>query len=887
MISIEKTRTRFRNGCAMTLITKMASFSARLFSVALLMGIVGCDRKGDAPVQTAPQQQIGRRMTVPSQSEVTSFSGSSEVPVLFISEFLAANDQGLRDGDGDRLDWIEILNPGTDPVDLSEYALTQDRQLETVWPLPDVLLGAGEYQMIFASGKDRREAGGELHTDFKLSNDGEFLALVSIDPRQVVHGFGTTYPSQQSDVSYGIASDWKPGEFLEDYESFFLEPTPGADNGDILFGFVEDVEISHEHGFMDAPFKLTFSTPTSGAVIRYTVNGSQPTSDHGMIYDAPIQVNHTTVFRVAAFKEGYHHSGIDTRTFLFLDDVIKQSPDGLPPVGFPYAWGENLVDYGMDPEVVGDLSYAEDLLKGFRDLPAMSIVMDVEDLFGEEGGIYSHAGQDGRKWERPCSAEYIFADGKEGFQVDCGIRIRGGFSRASVNPKHSFRLFFRDEYGPSKLSYPLFGKEGVKKFDNIDLRTSQNYSWSFGGDGEHGLFIRDLFNRDLQRAMGQLSPNGDFCHLFINGVYWGLYNTCERPEASFAASYLKGGKDDFDVIKINNGREERTFATDGNTEAWKMLWSAARDGLASNEAYFKLQGKNSDGTYDPEGTVLLDVDNLIDYMLVIIWSGNKDAPVSAFMGDHGSNNWYGFRNRNGREGFRFIVWDAEHTMLKEDLEIDRTGPFPAGQDFSSSNPQFIWQQCLENSEFRMRVADRIYRHFFNQGVLTVDRLMERFDVRVKQIEDAVIAESARWGDSNAPSFGSPGGAQDLPLKRDEHWRKVVDYTREEYLPKRSDIVLAQLFAQGLYPDLEPPKLTQSEEGASIRPTLSAPIGDILYTLDGSDPRKIGGEKSASALSYDGPINADESVQTIKARSYLDGEWSALMEWELVRAPANL
>ena len=873
--------------CSMNLMKKSGITVSLVIYAVMLVGGTGCGRQNESADQVAPRRQTGG-MEVPLPAEVGSYDGSSEVPVLYISEFLAANDQGLKDEDDDRLDWIEIFNPGTNPVDLSEYALTQDRQLEAVWPLPGILLGAGEYQIIFASGKDRREAGRELHADFKLSKAGEFLALVSIEPRQVVHGFGTTYPSQQSDVSYGIASDWKPGEFLEDYESFFKEPSPGTDNGKILFGFVEDVEISHEHGFMDVPFKLTFHTPTPDAVIRYTVNGSPPTYDQGMLYEAPIHVNHTTVFRVAAFKEGYHASRIDTRTFLFLDDVVKQSPDGLPPVGFPYAWGENMVDYGMDPEVVEDGAYADSLLKGLRDLPAMSIVMDVEDMFGEEGGIYSHAGEDGRQWERPCSVEYIFADGKDGFQIDCGIRIRGGFSRASINPKHSFRLFFRDEYGPSKLSYPLFGEESVKKFDNLDLRTSQNYSWSFGSDGDHGLFIRDLFNRDLQRAMGHLSPNGDFCHLFINGVYWGLYNTCERPEASFAASYLKGGKDDFDVIKINNGRqEERTFATDGNTDAWQKLWSSAREGVASNEAYFNLEGKQADGTDDPDGVVLLNVDNLIDYMLIIIWSGNKDAPVSAFMGDRGSNNWYGFRNRNRREGFRFIVWDAEHTMLKEDLEIDRTGPFPAGRDFSSSNPQFIWQQCLENSEFRMRVADRIFRHFFNNGVLTVDRLIEKFDVRVKQIKDAVIAESARWGDSNAPSFGALGGAQDLPLKRDEHWRKVVEYTREEYLPKRSDIVLAQLFAQGLYPDLEPPKVSRSGEGSNTRWAMSAPKGDIIYTLDGSDPRKIGGGKSPAALNYSAPIHTDESVQTIKARSFLEGEWSALLEWELVRPPDNL
>ena len=377
MNSNKRMHIQFRRYCTMLLVKKMRFLGSWLFIGAMLMGMAGCDHQEEAPGQAASRRQTEGRMAVPLPAEVHSFAGSSEVPVLFISEFLAANDQGLKDEDGDRLDWIEIFNPGTEPVDLSKYALTQDRQLEAVWTLPGVLLGAGEYQTIFASGKDRRTAGGELHADFKLSNDGEFLALVTVEPRQLVHGFGSTYPAQQSDVSYGIASDWKPGEFLQDDESFFLAPTPGTVNGGILFGFVEDVEINRKHGFIDAPFELSFNTPTPDAVIRYTLDGTRPTAEHGKVYDKPIQVERTSVFRVAAFKEGHHPSDIETRTFLFVSDVVKQSPDGLPPVGFPFEWGQNLVDYGMDPEVVDDPAYAGSLIKGLRDLPAMSIVMDV------------------------------------------------------------------------------------------------------------------------------------------------------------------------------------------------------------------------------------------------------------------------------------------------------------------------------------------------------------------------------------------------------------------------------------------------------------------------------------------------------------------------------
>ncbi|MBT5927560.1 MAG: hypothetical protein HOH33_13180 [Verrucomicrobia bacterium] len=849
-----------------------------LLTVTLL---VGCRQETSENTQHSdqPDQAFRNRMAVPPPAEIPHIKLDAESPALLISEFLAANDRGLNDEEGDRTDWIEIFNPGSSPVDLSGFGLTQDRQLEEIWEFPSLNMGAGEYLIVYASGKNRNQVHEEWHTDFKLNTDGEFLALIAKEPRSIVHSFGTRYPQQQDDVSYGIAADWVPGEFLQDFESHFLIPSPGRVNGDVLFGFVEDVVFSVERGFLDQPFSLSMSTSTEGATLRYTIDGTEPTADHGEVYESSIQVDATSVFRAAAFKDGHDPSSVQTHTYLFLTDVVRQSPDGLPPVGFPYKWRNNLVDYGMDPRVVDDAAYSEDLLTGFRELPVMSIAMDIHDLFDEEKGIYSNAQQDGRQWERPCSVEYMMPNDQNGFEIDCGIRIRGGFSRRDINPKHSFRLFFRDVYGPSKLKYPLFAETKVKTFDNLDLRTSQAYSWSFGRDGDNGLFVRDLVNRDIQRAMGHLSPSGDFCHLFINGIYWGLYNTCERPEASFASDYLKGRKEDFDVIKINNGRGggERTFATDGTTDAWKRLWEAAKNGVESNESYFRLQGQHADGTENLDAEVLLDVENLIDYMLVIIWSGNKDAPVSAFMGDRGSNNWYGIRNRNAREGFRFIVWDAEHTMLKNDLEIDRTGPFPAGNDFSSSNPQFIWQQCMENDEFRIKVADRMHRHFFNDGVLTPEQLTKIFDQRVRQIENAVIGESARWGDSKVPNISGSSTNEGLPLNRDDHWRKVVEYTRNDYLSKRSDIVMAQLFAQGLYPDVNAPSVSLNSEGDAKLLLLHASQGEVFYTTDGTDPRLIGGEQRESAKPFSAPIAASEDVQTIKARVIFEGEWSALFE----------
>src|SRR5438874_8069408 len=137
----------------------------------------------------------------------------------------------------------------------------------------------------------------------------------------------------------------------------------------------------------------------------------------------------------------------------------------------------------MDPNVVGNPTYRGEVVSDLKAIPSYSLVTDLGNLFDPTTGIYANASQDGRAWERPASIELIYPDGTEGFHINGGIRIRGGYSRSTGNPKHAFRLFFRQEYGQAKLQYPAFARQGGSAvFDSFDLRTFENYSWSFEGD---------------------------------------------------------------------------------------------------------------------------------------------------------------------------------------------------------------------------------------------------------------------------------------------------------------------------------------------------------------------------------------------------------------------
>jgi hypothetical protein len=132
-------------------------------------------------------------------------------PVI-LSEFMASNvtngfpaniATGLRDDFGEFSDWIEIRNVSATNVNLLNWGLTDSRGDSSPWRFPSTNLSAGGFMVVFATGRDRAVAGAPLHTDFRLSSDGEYLALVDPDGN-VATEFFPVYPPQVPNVSYGF-----------------------------------------------------------------------------------------------------------------------------------------------------------------------------------------------------------------------------------------------------------------------------------------------------------------------------------------------------------------------------------------------------------------------------------------------------------------------------------------------------------------------------------------------------------------------------------------------------------------------------------------------------------------------------------------------------------
>ena len=657
---------------------------------------------------------------------------------------------------------------------------------------------------------------------------------------------------------------------------YLTTPTPGAFNVSGAVDFVRSVEFSVEHGFFDSSFNLALSTSTPGAQIRWTSDGSTPSPTNGSVYSSPLPIDETTVVRAAAFKTDHLDSRVTTQSYFFVEDIKAQSPTGARPgPGWPSGdVNGQVMHYGMDPNVVNSAPWSSQIEDALLAIPSISLVTDLPNLFSSSTGIYVNARNSGRAWERPTSVELLDPEGGATFTENAGLRIRGAFSRSGGNPKHSFRLFFRREYGAGKLRFPLFGGEGVDEFDSVDLRTSQNYSWAFSGDRKN-TFIRDVFSRDAQRDMGQPFTRSRYYHLYLNGVYWGLYMTEERADADFAASYLKGDEDDYDVVKNDSSGSRALHATDGNMTAYRALYDAAVAGFTSNIAYLVVQGLDPRGDPDPNRDALLDADNLIDYMVCTYYTGDPDAPISAWA--HFSNNVFAIYNRERPDGFKWFRHDAEHSLganggLNEARLLTDSTDRSIGQEWRHFNPAWLHLRLTANAEYRLRFADRVNELFHTRDVFSASGNIARWSQRADRIRQAVIGASARWGDS-----------QREPARTQNDWQAESDWMVNTYFPQRTAIVLAQMRSVNMFPSTALVSFNQNggEVPAGFRVTLSqsnGTSGTIYHTVSGADPRDWGGAISGEARVYSAatPLFINETT-TVKARVRSGTTWGALTE----------
>ncbi|MGJ8723783.1 MAG: lamin tail domain-containing protein [Roseibacillus sp.] len=750
-------------------------------SNATSLTLNGTDVLGSNGISVSPTEETEYLLEASNSNGTVSrtlFLRPVEDGVPIISEFLASNDQGILDEDGDPSDWIELYNPGTSSLSLAGYFLSDDVTDLTKWMLPNVTLAAGEYLVVFASGKNRvaPDPTSELHTNFLLSSAGEYLALTKTDGVSIITEYAPSYPEQEIDVSYGF-------DGVRGTEGYLATPTPGAANEASVLGFVADTSFSLDRGFYSTPIQVTVSSLTTDANIRYTLNGSKPTATTGILYTGPIDISETTVLRAAAFKDGFGATNVDTHTYIFPTDVITQ-PE-------------------MDVGVTQDPQYAPDLEAALISIPTISLNFD-----GEFNGSVSRD-------EKEVSVEMIgFEDGDT--QADAGFSRFGGL--VTNFDKNSMRFTFRSEYGPGKLDFQLWGGHEYSSFqpanevNSFDLRAG-NHDMA-----ARGAYLSNRYSDDATLDMGHIAPHGRFVHVYIRGEYWGQYHLREGWDASMISEYYGGSKEDYEAVDANDNFQAQLTVYDGSGDFWR-----AGEVLAAGAAPFTNVRSH------------IDVINAIDFILLYV-NGSCESEFRA-------------AGSESREvPFKFFLKDADGYLRN-----------PGGRNVLDDGPVDLMRELRDEGDpdFTTLVADRIHKHFFNNGALTPEKNIERLQDRVDETALSFLTEAARWGYRSPASFFS------------YHANLTDNFFPElQGNPSQTADMIAKFVAAGMYPSQEAPVYSQhgGEFVTGTGPTISVSDSnlEVYYLFDSADtnldeyvnsldPRLPGGVVSSAAtmISFDG------------------------------------
>lgn len=751
-------------------------------------------------------------------------------PGVVINEFMASNAGTLNDDDGDRSDWIEIHNAGEVAEDLGGWFLTDDAADLAQWRFPSVTLLPNRYLVVFASGKDRRDPGAPLHTNFRLSAEGEYLAL-SDARTNVVSEFAPQYPPQFPDVSYGRerADPRRLG--------FFSVPTPGAPNASSGAGFASGVRFSRAGGLFRQAFAVTLTAESPGARIHYTIDGTVPTGVSPR-YTGPITVASRTQLRARAFEDGLLPGTPGTELYLPLGESLAGFNSNLPVLVF-----DNFGAGGVPGSPVTP-----------RQFVAVAVF---------------EPGESGRA---ALTDEAVFC-------ARAGWNLRGSSTRGF--PKSSYRIEFWDEFGDGTDRELL----GMPAEEDWVLYAPNQFDVPL---------IHNPFAFQLSNDLGRYAPRTRMVEVFVNttggplsgplssGHYRGVYVLMENikrgsdrvaierlaPEHR-AAPEVTGGY----LLKIDRrDADERDFSAAGLSLIYRYpdgleMVTPQRSAQAAylrnhfNAFYAALTGPNAD---DPVTgyEAYIDVGSWIDHHLVNVVTLNVDALRL-------SSHLFKGRERRIEMG---PVWDFDRAMGTS--KGGDTRPFAPrnwrgqtwdeGTDFFNpsgvfSNPWY--SRLFQRPDFWQRYIDRYQA--LRETVFSDRHIGELVDRLAEPLREAQAREVARWGGSGASDTRPRSGT--LSYNGYSHvfpgtFQGEIDFMKR-WLADRLDFMDTNFLARPVVSE------APGSSGAEPRVRLSGPAGATLYyTVDGTDPRRPGGGISGAARVYDGAIPVPGNTR-IQARAH--------------------
>ncbi len=636
---------------------------------------------------------------------------------VVINEFMSSNGETIADEDGDFPDWIELYNNSGEAVNLDGWGLSDDEGNPFRWEFPEVTIGAGDFLLVWASNKDRRDPGEPLHTNFAISRDGEELLLSQPDGELMDFVDPVEVPRDQS---YGRVPDGGDNWY------YFDMPTPGGPNDtEPLADILEPPTVSMPAGFYTEAFELELEAE-EGAEIRYTLDGSTPEED-SPLYTGPLTIDSRegdpnvlsavrtvgdaqpwqdleeeifkiTVLRARAFKSGHLPSETVTNSYLVGEDIHDRYQ--MPVVSLVTDY-DNLFDHYIGIYVPG-------------------VHYDPEEEFPNLTGNFL---QRGREWERPGSFELFEEGGARSLVQDVGIRVHGNFSRAL--PRKTFRLYARPSYGEEFFNYQFFPDSHVEQYKRILLRAGGAPDWAYllYRDSLSWALLRDTTDLDFQYSRPAV--------VFVSGEYWGIHHFRDRIDR-----YFLGHKHDLDPYNLDllDGKWPAPEVKEGDLEHYsQMLEAVLQEDLSDPEAYKAVHD-------------YMDVTNFIDYTITHTVLGNLDWPIDNI------NLWRYRRDPaagvpdhltpyDGR--WRWIVYDLDFTLgLGDYRPWDYPDLEPAADTRYNHHYSLKLDALLESDEFRNEFLVRLAEHL--NTTFSADSVVAAIDLLHNEIAHGMEEHTQRW-----------------------------------------------------------------------------------------------------------------------------------------------
>jgi len=571
-----------------------------------------------------------------------------------INEVLSRNSSGIEDEDGDSSDWIELFNASNQSVSLEGYGLSDDPSDPLKWIFPARSIAAGEFILIYASGKDRLST--QLHSNFRISGDGEPLLLSSFDGSRLDE---VLVPALEENEAYARrtngAQQWTKTPFL----------TPGSSN------IGNELVFSHAEGFYESDFELSIQG-SFGDTIYFTRDGSIPTQ-FDEVYNSSLSITSragdpnvfSEIVTTPNLQDPIHQTWVSPMTELHKGNVLRFA-----------SYGDG---YRSSP-IYTKTYFTDGLLSDRYTTPVVSLVCDSSSLFGHDTGIYipgvnfdpsnpvwtGNYTKRGSSWERDAHIAYFDHDGKSVINQNLGIRIHGGKTR-NVAQK-SIRLYARSEYGKRKFKYQFFKGRNHTDYKRLVLRSSAG---SWGGP----TIINDALAHSIVEKLDFESQKTQPVTVYLNGEYWGLYTLIDRVDERYV--------------------EYETGIESDSVDLWDWLPSQDFPALVN---YVEAKDLSVEANYNYVAS-RVDIDNFIDYNIAQQFFANVDWPAN--------NNSQWRLNTSGK--WRWIFYDLDagfnftHKNMFEHMMFE---PTPDGSYHPDVFASALYRNLLDNDQFVKKYVSR-------------------------------------------------------------------------------------------------------------------------------------------------------------------------------------